>query len=114
MSPTLGLDGLRSALSTPTHVRLEEGYRRLSLDARPDHGRHTALDCQERKCNCADAPLNAGALRMRLSHSPALVYICTCEHSLSKHGGGKIMPASNETVDMIIFNKGSILACTSR
>jgi hypothetical protein len=67
MSPTLGLDGLRSALSTPTHVRLEEGYRRLSLDARPDHGRHTALDCQERKCNCADAPLNAGALRMRLS-----------------------------------------------
>jgi hypothetical protein len=68
MSPTLGLDGLRSALSTPTHVRLEEVHRRLSLDARPDHGRHTALDCQEQKCNCADAPLCGSIANAPLSH----------------------------------------------
>lgn len=113
MSPTLGLDGLRSALSIPTHVRAKEGYRRLLLDARPDHGRHTDLDCQEQKCNCADAPLRGSNCECA-SLTPALVYICRCEHSLLRRDGGKITPASNEAVRMIICKKSSIPTCTSR
>ena len=100
MSPTLGLDGLRSALPIPTHVRVKEGYRRLSLDARPDHGRHTDLDCQEQKCNCADAPLGGKALRMRFSLTNISLHMYV-RHSLLRHGGGKSTPAST---GMIIFN----------
>lgn len=80
MSPTR-----RSSLgaATPTHVRLEEGSLELSLDDEMLGRRMmvgTDLDCQEQKCNWADAPL-CGNIVAPLS--PALVHICTCEHSLS-------------------------------